>query len=273
MRPDLLKGPDLTRLLAQARALRGDDVVVLSTRRVRAGASLVYELAIGDAAEVERFRAALEPGPLLAAPAPAAGTARRPRILALVGPTGAGKTTTAAKLALHPRAFGGARVALLTLDTYRVAALEQIQTYADIAGLPLEVVYEPAEVVGALGRLSGRDVVIVDTPGRSPRRTEADEWPALLRALGPDEVHLVLPAGVRGDVAAACAESFRGCRPTHLLLTKLDEVPGETGIAELAADLGLPARWVTDGQDVPADLRVASPRILASLGSIAGSAA
>src|SRR5512143_2545010 len=128
MQPDLLRGPDLAPLLAQARTRHGEDVVVLNTRRVRQGGAFLYELAVADPREVERFRANLQPAPLPSGPAQVAGRTRRPRLVALVGPTGAGKTTTAAKLALHPRAFGGSRVGLMTLDTYRVAALEQIQT-------------------------------------------------------------------------------------------------------------------------------------------------
>ena len=79
-------------------------------------------------------------------------------------------------------------------------------------------------------------------------------------------MHLVLPAVLRGDIADAVARSFATHGPTHLLMTKLDEVPGEVGVADLAGAMGLPARWITDGQEIPTDLRPAGPRILASLG-------
>jgi flagellar biosynthesis protein FlhF len=240
--------------------------MIVRTRVVRdgAGASQV-EIVAATADAIARFRSRFAP-PAPTLPQAHGGRGRSgPFVIALVGPTGAGKTTTAAKLAVHPDAFGGRRVGLLTLDTYRVGALEQITTYADVARLPLEVVYDAREATGALGRLLDCDVVIVDTPGRGPRdRAAAGEWRALLAAIAPDEVHLVLPAALRADVAAATRDAFASCGTTHLLLAKLDEVPGERGVAELAAELALPGRWVTDGQDVPTDLRPAAQRLLAS---------
>lgn len=262
MQLETFRGPDLHRLLGQVRTVRGDDAVILGTRRVREQGLELFEVTVADAAHVDEFRARLDAAP--PHPKREDDDPERPLVVALVGPTGAGKTTTAAKLALHPRAFGMLRVGLLTLDTFRVAALEQVQTYAEIASLPFEVVYDAAEIPGALERLRGCDVVLVDTPGRSPRAADLGEWRRLLDALRPDEVHLALPAGLRVDVAFGMAEAFRPLGVTHLLLTKLDEVPGEGGVAELVELLGLPARWVTDGQEVPADLRAAAPRLLDS---------
>jgi flagellar biosynthesis protein FlhF len=158
-------------------------------------------------------------------------------------------------------------VGLLTLDTYRVGAVEQLAIVAELAGLPLEVAYGPGEAEDAMRRLSACDVVLIDTPGRSPRAEQLNsEWGALLAETRPDEVHLVLPAVLRGDVASALSRSFAAFGATHLLLTKIDEVPGETGVADLAGSMGLPARWITDGQEIPTDLRPAVPRILATLG-------
>jgi flagellar biosynthesis protein FlhF len=114
------------------------------------------------------------------------------------------------------------------------------------------------------------DVVLVDTPGRSPKAGARDEgWVPMLNALRPDEIHLVIPAGMRTDVAAMALATVSTIRPTHLLLTKLDEVPDDSGVAELTAVLALPTRWLTDGLDVPADLKPAPQRILASLGLMA----
>ena len=187
-------------------------------------------------------------------------------ILLVTGPTGSGKTTTLAKLALGERAFGSGTVGVISLDTFRIGAVEQIQTYADLAGFPLEVLSDPAEVPGALRRLRGCDTVLVDTPGRGPRES-ADElaWRRVLQQLRPDEVHLVLPAGLRFEVAAGLRQFYAPLSPTHLLLTKLDEVPWEEGVAQLADGVGLPTRWVSDGQDVPTDLHEAASRLVRSL--------
>ena len=93
---------------------------------------------------------------------------------------------------------------------------------------------------------------------------------SLLDALAPDEVHLVLPASLRPDLAQDIARSYGAtrthCGATHLLVSKFDEVPRETGIADLALSLEMPSRWITDGQDVPADLKPGAPRLLRSYG-------
>jgi flagellar biosynthesis protein FlhF len=183
----------------------------------------------------------------------------------MVGPTGAGKTTTAAKLAIHPDAFGLQRVGFVALDTYRAGALEQLQSYADAAEIPLEVVYDAREVDGALKRLSACEVIIVDTPGRGPRN-DGTAWRMILKALRPDETHLVVPATMRSELLTRVRNEYGATSVTHALLTKLDEVPGDTAVAEIAAQLSLPSRWCTDGQEVPTDLVTAGPRVLGTLG-------
>jgi flagellar biosynthesis protein FlhF len=140
------------------------------------------------------------------------------------------------------------------------------------ADVPFEVVYDAREVDGAIKRLSPScDVVIIDTPGRSPASAELTErWRSLLDTIAPDEVHLVLPASLRTDLAVdigrAYTPSRTHCGATHLLISKLDEVPRERGVTEMALSLEMPTRWVTDGQDVPADLKPGVQRLLRSWG-------
>ncbi|MCC7052666.1 MAG: hypothetical protein IT355_05325 [Gemmatimonadaceae bacterium] len=271
MRLETFRARDLSAVARSAEALFGDDAVVLQTRTVRDGNEQSVEVVAASAADVEAFRRQLTPTHL---PLPSERRTGRPYLIALVGPTGAGKTTTVAKLAANVHGFGTWNVGLLTLDTFRVAGLEQIATYAEITGCALEVAYDTTDAATALATLGSLDVVIVDTPGRSPKAGARDEaWWPILRALRPDEIHLVLPAGIRADVAAATMASHAALRPTHLLLSKLDDVPGDAGIADLAALLALPTRWLTDGLDVPADLKPAPQRILASLGLVAGQVA
>jgi flagellar biosynthesis protein FlhF len=204
-------------------------------------------------------------------PAPAQVPAERPAIMprpwfvALVGPTGAGKTTTIAKLATSAQGFAGCRVGLLGLDTYRVGAAEQLSTYAELAGLPCEIVYSDAELASALKRLSDCEVVLVDTPGRGPRN--ADDAEIIRKWLGiiaPDEVHLALPAGQLPAVSRRMLRAFASFRCTHLIATKLDEYPAESGVFDLALEHAHPMRWVTDGQEVPADLRSAAELLSAA---------
>jgi flagellar biosynthesis protein FlhF len=229
------------------------------------------EVVAAAAADVDAFRETLLPMPLVRSAARRAG---RPYIIALVGPTGAGKTTTIAKLAANAHAFGTWNVGFVTLDTFRVAGLEQIATYAEITGCPLEAAYDADDAQRALTQLGALDVILVDTPGRSPRSAARDEeWWPILRAMRPDEIHLVIPAGIRPDVAITALSVHAELRPTHLLLSRLDDVPDDIGLADLASLLALPARWLTDGLDVPADLKPASQRILASLGLVAAQVA
>ena len=132
MRLETFRGPDLGSVSAQARRALGDDVMIVHTRRVRTALGAQIEVTAAPAEEIERFTRRLTPGPL---PTRSRAAGSRPSVLALVGPTGAGKTTTVAKLAVHPQAMGTHRVGLLTLDTFRAGALEQLGMYAEVAGI------------------------------------------------------------------------------------------------------------------------------------------
>ncbi len=263
------RGADLARVADRARRTLGDDVMILHTRAVRDGGVPMVEVLAAPSTTIDRVRARLEPTPFPTRLRQADG---RPYCIALVGPTGAGKTTTAAKLAVRRGMFGAARPGLLTIDTYRIGGMEQLATYAELADVPFEVVYEEREVDAAMKRLSGTcDVIIIDTPGRSPASSALTErWRSLLDALAPDEVHLVIPASLRTDLAVDIGRAYRAtrthCGATHLILSKLDEVPRASGISDLALSLEMPTRWVTDGQDVPGDLKPGVPRLLRAWG-------
>jgi flagellar biosynthesis protein FlhF len=144
------------------------------------------------------------------------------------------------------------------LDTYRVGAVEQSRIYAEIARLPLEVVYEAREMSAAMHRLRRCDIVLIDTAGRGPRATgDLEATRRQLEPAAPDEVHLVIPAGLHPSRARRVLADFQPRGVTHVLVTKLDEFPGDHGLFALAREFGFTTRWVTDGQDVPGDLRVA----------------
>lgn len=120
-------------------------------------------------------------------------TPGRCRLVALVGPTGVGKTTTIAKLAANYRLKEKRRVGLITVDTYRIAAVEQLRTYADIIDLPMQVVSTPREMREAVGRMDNLDLILLDTAGRSPKdEVRIQELRAFLTEAEADEVHLVL---------------------------------------------------------------------------------
>lgn len=267
MRFESFRGTDLRRVFDEARQMLGDDAIIVRSEMKRDATHVRVEVIAARAADVERLRQQLSPEPPILQKSLGGRGRFGPYVVALVGPTGAGKTTTAAKLALHPDAFGLNRVGLLTLDTFRVGAIEQVQALAEIAELKLEVVYDEREAIGALQRLDDCDVVIVDTPGRGPRsHDDAARWQALLKPLSPDEVHLVVPATIRTDIAVALRHAYAKCAPTHVIISKADEAPEDGGLAALAASLDLPSRWMTDGQGIPDDLQ-ASRRIITMMGS------
>ncbi len=263
------RGADLARVADRARRTLGDDVMILHTRTVRDGGVPMVEVLAAPSTAIDRVRAQLGPLPFPTNMRKADG---RPYCIALVGPTGAGKTTTAAKLAVRRGMFGAARPGLLTIDTYRVGGMEQLATYAELAEVPFEVVYDAREVDAAMKRLSSTcDVIIIDTPGRSPASAELTErWRSLLDAFDPDEVHLVIPASLRADLAVYIGRAYRAtrhhCGATHLILSKVDEVPRASGISDLALSLEMPTRWIADGQDVPGDLKPGMPRLLRAWG-------
>ena len=268
MQLECFRGADFSQVSARARRTLGEDAMILHTRTVRDDGVPRVEVLAAPASALEHVQARLTPAPL---PNPLRRVNGRPYVIALVGPTGAGKTTTAAKLAVRPGTFGIGRTGLLTIDTYRVGGMDQLATYAELANVPFDVVYDEAEITDAFARLRDCDVVIVDTPGRSPAAADVtDRWRSLLDAIAPDEVHLVLPATMRADLAQGAERAYRTSQShvgaTHLVLSKLDEVPAERGVTDLALSMALPTRWITDGQDVPANLAAAVPRLLRSLG-------
>ena len=190
---------------------------------------------------------------------------RRARRIAFVGPTGAGKTTTLAKLAAKAQLEHGRRVGLITIDTYRIGAVPQLAAYADILAVPLEVAHTPEDLSHALARLGDRDVVFIDTVGRSPLGDGVDGLVPFLATAAADEVHLVLSATTRPHDSLRAARAFARLAPNRLVMTKVDETDDHTGVAAIARGIGLPLTWLGVGQEVPDDIEEATPERLGTL--------
>jgi flagellar biosynthesis protein FlhF len=185
------------------------------------------------------------------------------RVVALVGGTGSGKTSLAAKLAARYAYEDDLTVALVSMDTYRIAAVDQLRTFAEIMGFPLEIAYTPDDFARITDSLDA-DLVIVDTAGRSPLNSrQLDELQIALAARRPDEVHLALPATARFDDIALTLEAFAPVQPTATIVTKLDETRTLGMLHNLAQLGGPPVSFFSTGQAIPEDLHEAQPGFLA----------
>jgi flagellar biosynthesis protein FlhF len=190
------------------------------------------------------------------APPPKVRAGGGPVVLSFVGPTGVGKTTTVAKLAANYQLRDGRRVGLVTLDTSRVAAVEQLRIYADIINVPLRVVREPDEMRGALDDLRACDLVLIDTAGRSQNdRAGLEELRDLLEVAEPDEIHLVLASTCARAVIARTMERFAPLGVNRVVLTKLDEAVGFGVVLDCLRSTAIQLSYVTTGRRVPDDIR------------------
>ena len=188
------------------------------------------------------------------------------RRIAFVGPTGVGKTTTLAKIAAQLTLKRGLRVGIVAADTYRIAAVDQLRTYAEILGVNVEVASSPTEAARACERLGDVDVILIDTAGRSQNdRMKLSELRAFLAAAQPDETHLVLSATASARALAREAEAFGPLGVDRLVLTKLDEAASFGTLISLVERLGTRVSFFTHGQEVPDHIEVARGGRLAAL--------
>jgi flagellar biosynthesis protein FlhF len=188
------------------------------------------------------------------------------KTVAFIGPTGVGKTTTIAKLAANFALSQGQKVALVTADTYRISAVEQLKTYAEIIDVPIEIVYSPDELKAAIYRHRDKRLILIDTAGRSPRNQfQLAELQALLAVDPYIETHLVLSTTTKYADALEIVNRFSVCSPQKFLFTKLDESSNLGTLFNLLYQFPATLSYVTTGQNVPDDIELANPIKLANL--------
>lgn len=174
------------------------------------------------------------------------------------GPTGVGKTTTIAKIAATQSLWQNRKVLLITADTYRIAAVEQLRTYAKIMGAPIEIAAEPKDIQIALKKHKDADLVLLDTAGRSHYdSSRMDELRNFYDAFSPDSVHLVLAANTKYRDMLDVIERMGIIPLSALIFTKLDETSSYGTILNIISDFNLPVSFFTVGQNVPNDIEVA----------------
>ncbi|MCX7048660.1 MAG: flagellar biosynthesis protein FlhF [Candidatus Sumerlaeota bacterium] len=189
-----------------------------------------------------------------------------PRALAIVGPTGSGKTTTIAKIAARQLLESGRRVALLTCDTFRIAAIEQLRMYARIIGVPFRVVEKPEDLRVALSAYRDYDLILMDTPGLSPRLQEQfDKLHAILASHKGIEKLLVLSAATKTEEILEAWRSFSALGIHRLIISKSDEAIRFGCLLPAMKAAKIPVAFVTNGQRVPEDLIPATPAAVCQL--------
>ncbi|MNO35856.1 Flagellar biosynthesis protein FlhF [compost metagenome] len=194
------------------------------------------------------------------------GIAQDTQIVYIAGPTGVGKTTTIAKLAAEQLFKYGRKVGFITSDTYRISAVEQLRTYAAILNVPLEVVQSPGDLQRALFRLESCDLVIMDTAGRNYRNDMlVAELQSLLAKELRSETYLVLSLTSKSRDMKLIAEHFGRYKLDKVIFTKLDETGSYGPLFNVLNDFPLTLSYMTNGQNVPDDLLMASKEQLSEM--------
>lgn len=180
-------------------------------------------------------------------------------VIALIGATGVGKTTTIAKLAArYALRHGSERVAMVTTDSYRIAAHEQLRTYGRILDIPVRIANTHEELAESLKMLSDRDLVLIDTAGMSQRDIRLTEQFQLIQKSAPCiKTYLVLSTTTHRAGLREIVNAFGGVKLDGCMLTKLDETTSLGGGLSAVMENDLPVAYVSDGQRVPEDIHVA----------------
>lgn len=178
-------------------------------------------------------------------------------VIVLVGPTGVGKTTTIAKLAGRLSLIENKKVGLITIDTYRIGAVEQLKTYADIMNIPFSVVFTIKDMQLALESMSDCDVILVDTTGRSSKNTmQISELRAFIDKVKTENIHLVISCTTKNKDIDVIIDGYKPLNYNNLIITKLDETSTYGSILNIVESAKKPISFITTGQNVPDDIKV-----------------
>ena len=191
---------------------------------------------------------------------------KKPKIVLFIGPTGVGKTTTIAKLSSKLILEQKKKIAILTADTYRISAVEQIKTYASILSIPVEVLYEKEEVEKILPKYKDYDYILVDTAGRSHKNKDRmDDLKEFMEGFSQYSisVYLVLSATTKYKDLKKIVALYEDISECNLIFTKLDETDAIGNILNIKLDTGMSLSYISYGQNVPDDIEIMNPQVIA----------
>lgn len=177
-------------------------------------------------------------------------------IVVLAGPTGVGKTTTIAKLAGRLALVEKKKVGLITIDTYRIGAIEQLNTYADIMNIPFKTVFSVKEMENAIDSMKELDVILIDTTGRSSKNVmQIAELNSFIQKVNPDNIYLVISSTTKDKDIDSIIEGYKALNFNNVIITKLDETTTYGSILNILESAGKPLSFITIGQNVPEDFK------------------
>ncbi|MGE5399339.1 MAG: flagellar biosynthesis protein FlhF [Ignavibacteriales bacterium] len=191
---------------------------------------------------------------------------KQKKVIALVGPTGVGKTTCIAKLAVISKILHNLNIGLISLDTFRLGAIDQLKIFSEISNIEMRVAYEASEIPALLSEFRKKDIVFIDTAGRSQNNTGLlKETKKFLSNIKVDEIYLVLNTTSTTKNMLDVAQKFKILNYNGIVFTKLDEAVSFGNILNVSANFNVPIKYLTNGQIIPDDIIAADPQFIANM--------